>query len=84
MMHVAGIHGVLVALMAQKAEVRFDPAYVIPSQIANKITELGFGADVVESDVAGRETINVKVNKTLRKDWPSVFIFVMPNAFLNR
>ncbi|KAJ8298432.1 hypothetical protein KUTeg_024963 [Tegillarca granosa] len=38
LMKVEGIKSVLVALMAQKAEVKYDPAYILPSQIANRIT----------------------------------------------
>ena len=34
--------------MAQKAEVIYDPSYILPSQIANRINDLGFGAQVVE------------------------------------
>lgn len=38
---VEGVHKILVALMAQKAEVQFDPGYILPAQIANRITDLG-------------------------------------------
>lgn len=50
---IEGIHGVLVSLMAQKAEVKFDPAYIIPSQIANRISELGFPSSLLD-DIDGR------------------------------
>ncbi|KFQ66857.1 Copper-transporting ATPase 1 [Phaethon lepturus] len=43
-----GIHSILVALMAGKAEVRYNPAVIHPSAIAELIRELGFGATVVE------------------------------------
>lgn len=39
----------LVALMAGKAEVRYDPAIIQPSLIADLIRELGFGATVMEN-----------------------------------
>nr|XP_042706982.1 copper-transporting ATPase 1 isoform X2 [Chrysemys picta bellii] len=44
-----GICSVLVALMAGKAEVRYDPAIIQPSVIADLIRELGFGATVMEN-----------------------------------
>nr|XP_010986032.1 copper-transporting ATPase 1 [Camelus dromedarius] len=44
-----GIHSVLVALMAGKAEVRYNPAVIEPPMIAEFIRELGFGATVIEN-----------------------------------
>ncbi|KAM6413536.1 copper-transporting ATPase 1 [Rhynochetos jubatus] len=44
-----GIHSILVALMAGKAEVRYNPAVIQPSAIAELIRELGFGATVLEN-----------------------------------
>nr|XP_033800911.1 copper-transporting ATPase 1 isoform X2 [Geotrypetes seraphini] len=44
-----GIYSVLVALMAGKAEVRYNSALVNPPAIATLIQELGFGATVLEN-----------------------------------
>ncbi|XP_001363336.2 copper-transporting ATPase 1 isoform X1 [Monodelphis domestica] len=44
-----GIYSVLVALMAGKAEVRYNAALVQPPMIAEFIKELGFGAVVMEN-----------------------------------
>ncbi|XP_060105207.1 copper-transporting ATPase 1 [Heteronotia binoei] len=44
-----GIHSVLVALMAGKAEVRYDSSVIQPSSVAELIRELGFGATVLEN-----------------------------------
>ncbi|XP_061862838.1 copper-transporting ATPase 1 [Colius striatus] len=44
-----GIHSILVALMAGKAEVRYNPAVIHPAAIAELIRELGFGASVMEN-----------------------------------
>ena len=52
---------VLVSLMAQKAEVKYDPAYIIPSQIANRITDIGYKSSVIESDTVGQNTVDLKV-----------------------
>ncbi|XP_053229359.1 copper-transporting ATPase 1 isoform X2 [Podarcis raffonei] len=44
-----GIHSVLVALMAGKAEVRYNPSIIQPSAVAELIRDLGFGATVLEN-----------------------------------
>lgn len=43
-----GIYSVLVALMASKAEVRYNPDVMDPLKIVECITELGFAASVME------------------------------------
>lgn len=40
----------LVSLMAQKAEIRYDPAYIMPSQIANKVTEIGYTSVIIDNE----------------------------------
>ncbi|KAH7985121.1 hypothetical protein HPB52_024312 [Rhipicephalus sanguineus] len=45
---VKGVKFALVALLAQKAEVRYDPALVQPNQLAERITDMGFEASVLE------------------------------------
>ena len=52
----------LVSLMAQKAEVKFDPAYVLPSQIANKVTEIGFNSTLIESETIGQGSVDLNVS----------------------
>ncbi|XP_056327723.1 copper-transporting ATPase 1 [Danio aesculapii] len=44
-----GIHSVLVALMASKAEVRYSPSVIDPLRIAELIRELGFTATVMDN-----------------------------------
>ncbi|XP_078544951.1 copper-transporting ATPase 1-like isoform X2 [Lissotriton helveticus] len=48
-----GIHSILVALMAGKAEVRYNPEILQPPAIAMLIQELGFGATVMENYDSG-------------------------------
>ncbi|KAL7858572.1 hypothetical protein AOLI_G00186740 [Acnodon oligacanthus] len=43
-----GIHSVLVALMAGKAEVRYNPSVIDPLRIAECVKELGFTSTVME------------------------------------
>ncbi|XP_061755705.1 copper-transporting ATPase 1 [Nerophis ophidion] len=44
-----GIYSVLVALMASKAEVRYNPETIDPMKIAECVKELGFSASVMEN-----------------------------------
>ena len=53
---------VLVALMAQKAEVKYDPAYVMPSQIASKINSLGYNATLLEEVKDSQAVLEVRVS----------------------
>ncbi|XP_071786662.1 copper-transporting ATPase 1-like isoform X2 [Asterias amurensis] len=43
-----GIKSVMVALMAQKAEVTFDSCHLTPSEIATMVDDMGFGATIME------------------------------------
>lgn len=44
-----GIYDILVALLAAKAEIRYNPNEISPKDIALSISELGFDAQVIES-----------------------------------
>ena len=48
--------------MSQKAEVKYDPAYLIPSQIGQRISELGYTATQLESETAGQHTVELVVS----------------------
>ncbi|XP_059819966.1 copper-transporting ATPase 2-like isoform X4 [Hypanus sabinus] len=55
-----GIHSVLVALMAGKAEIKYNPDIIQPTAIAELIKDLGFGATVIEdTSSAGNLELNV-------------------------
>ncbi|XP_007956528.2 copper-transporting ATPase 1, partial [Orycteropus afer afer] len=56
-----GIYSVLVALMAGKAEVRYNPAVIQPLMIAEFIQELGFGATVIENADEGDGVLELVV-----------------------
>lgn len=45
---ISGILSVLVALMAGKAEIKYNPEVIQPLEIAQLIHNLGFGATVME------------------------------------
>lgn len=57
-----GVHKILVSLMAAKAEVLYDASKVLPDQIANAISELGFPASVLEgASNEGEVELEVKI-----------------------
>lgn len=58
-----GIYSVLVALMAGKAEVRYNPAVIQPRVIAELIRELGFGAIVMENAGEGNGILELVVSR---------------------
>lgn len=47
--------------MAQKAEVKYDPAYILPSQIAASISELGYASTVLDDDSTEYGELNLHV-----------------------
>ncbi|XP_002720177.2 copper-transporting ATPase 1 isoform X1 [Oryctolagus cuniculus] len=56
-----GIYSVLVALMAGKAEIRYNPTVIQPPMIAEFIQDLGFGATVIESASEGDGVLELVV-----------------------
>ena len=50
LMKVDGIHGVQVSLLTEKAEIKYNPEYLIPSQVSTLISNLGFGAKLLENE----------------------------------
>ncbi|XP_065149700.1 copper-transporting ATPase 2 [Paramisgurnus dabryanus] len=56
-----GIKSVLVALIAGKAEVRYDPGILESSRIAQLISDLGFGASVMEENTGQDGILDLSV-----------------------
>ncbi|XP_059416760.1 copper-transporting ATPase 2-like [Carassius carassius] len=56
-----GIKSVLVALMAGKAEVKYDPGLLDPPQIVQLISRLGFGASVMEESTVQDGVLELSV-----------------------
>lgn len=63
--YLSGIHSVLVALLAQRAEVKYDPEHLLPSQIAGLIKDLGFRAQVLETSTRGNDILDLNVSLKL-------------------
>lgn len=57
-----GIKSVLVALMAGKAEVKYDPGLLDPPQIVQLISRLGFGASVMEETTVQDGVLELSVS----------------------
>ena len=62
--HVRKLDGVVsfdVALLAAKANIKFDPSKLTPTEIADSITDLGFPAEVVEQAGGGLGEVKVQI-----------------------
>ncbi|CAH0601980.1 unnamed protein product [Chrysodeixis includens] len=57
-----GVHSILVALLAAKAEVRYEPRKISASDVAESITELGFPSSVLsDCDASGQRELQVLI-----------------------
>ena len=55
--HTAGVHAARVALLAEKAEVQYNPDQTSPEIIAEEINGLGFHADYLPDASSGTTSI---------------------------
>lgn len=53
----------MVALLAARAEVTYNPDVITPSEIAASITELGFPSSVLEQNGAGLSEVDLKISR---------------------
>ena len=58
-----GVRSVLVALMAGKAEVLYDPGIVQPVKIAAEVAKLGFPSSVLEEGTSGENITQMKARQ---------------------
>lgn len=48
-MYSAGVHTIRVGLLAEKADIRYDPSLITPEELVGSIKSLGFGASVIDT-----------------------------------
>ncbi|KAG8194102.1 hypothetical protein JTE90_003043 [Oedothorax gibbosus] len=56
-----GVHRILVGLMAQKAEVKYDAEYIMPSNIASAISDLGYPSTVLDDTSTEYGEVNLHI-----------------------
>jgi Cu+-exporting ATPase len=56
-----GVVSVNVALLTEKAEVKYNPEYLIPSQVVSLIQEMGFGAKLLDAEKNGIASVELHI-----------------------
>ncbi|XP_063836417.1 copper-transporting ATPase 1 [Ostrinia nubilalis] len=57
-----GVHSIVIALLAAKAEVKYEPAKISAADVARSVTELGFPAEVrADCDGSGQKEMQVLI-----------------------
>ena len=62
---VIGVHSIVIALLAAKADVKYDSSQISAQELANSISELGFPTSVIDEGGSGEGSIEVMVNMFL-------------------
>ena len=57
-----GIKSVLVGLLAQKAEVKFDKKRITPEEIIYYVKGLGYGCELLDQGGQGEGTVDINVS----------------------
>jgi len=58
----AGVRSVLVGLLAQKAEVKFDKNAITSDEIVDHVIGMGFGCDLMDKVGQGEATVDIIVS----------------------
>jgi len=60
---IKGVYNVLVGLMIERAEIRYDPKEADEKAFIDCILSLGYRAQIIEESNSGIETLNLNVKK---------------------
>ena len=58
----AGVRSVLVGLLAQKAEVKFDKNAITSDEIISHVIRMGFGCNLMDKVGQGEATVDIIVS----------------------
>ena len=61
----AGVYEVRVGLLAEKAEIVYDPNLTDPTTLSFHVHSLGFGADLLEHEAPTEQKLNLIVSHTV-------------------